>query len=284
MFGARRLAPVMAAFVLAIGFTVLYEGPVGATSYPEGEDPSTPLGACVQEADEENLEQWLCVGPSLYEATEAGKTELVEVVEPDAERVATMDQAVAAVFNPASNSNGMTFLGSATGLGAVLSTDALDTWCENGSICARVLSDYIGQVKGNAAYGNMSGVIGTFDIILTTNINGASPRFKGIFDWDSGPKLDFSNVKHNLMRTKDDSNRWSDYVDGTSGNGKFAISSADTRDSGPLMNAPPQKNSYQYRGKLTGRFDTSQTSLMNFAPLKGNKFTCHGSSGCLMDD
>lgn len=130
----------------------------------------------------------------------------------------------------------------------------------------------------------MSGKIGSFDIVLNTAINGSSARFRGIFDWDDGPKINFSNVKLNLIRTSDGSNRWSDYVDGTNGNGAFAISSSDTRDTGPRMDAPPQKNSYQYRGHLTGRFDTSQTSMMNFAPLKGNKFTCHGSSGCIMDD
>lgn len=283
MFIIQRPSLLGMAASCAFVFASMLATPTAVASDPM-EDPSTPVGACVEEADIENLGQWLCVGPSLYELTETGQTRLVDVIAQDSEVPVTMDQAVNAVFRPAAHSTRTSLLGSASDRGTVLPTDAVETWCENGTICYRVVSDYIGQVKGNAAYGNMSGGIGTFDIVLNTNINGSSPRFRGIFDWDSGPKINFSNVKHNLIRTSDGSNRWSDYVDGTSGNGAFAISSSDTRDTGPLMNAPPQRNSYRYRGELTGRFDTSQTSMMNVAPLKGNKFTCHGSSGCIMDD
>lgn len=137
---AQRLSLFGLAVLCAVSFASFFAIPAGAESDPM-EDPSTPIGACVEEADTENLSQWLCVGPSLYELTSNGQTKLVDVATQDGEVPVTMDQAVNAVFQPAAHSTGMSFLGAAPNRGAVLSTDTVETWCETGTICYRLVSD-----------------------------------------------------------------------------------------------------------------------------------------------
>jgi hypothetical protein len=56
--------------------------------------------------------------------------------------------------------------------------DDYDSWCENGSICTRNVTLFISETKGNAAYGDLTGVIGTFDVVLRTNLNGRQGQWK----------------------------------------------------------------------------------------------------------
>lgn len=104
-----------------------------------------------------------------------------------------------------------------------------DGWCENGSVCRTEISDYVAHAKGNAAYGDKDGVIGTFDVNLRVNLNGRSPRVQTWFDYDSGPRAVFSETRIQVIEDQGGPNpvaRWS-YVDGKDGNGKFAIGPSD---------------------------------------------------------
>ncbi len=67
--------------------------------------------------------------------------------------------------------------------------DDYDSWCEFGTVCARKISDYIAEVKGNGAYGDGDGVIGNIDFIVRQAFNGAYPRWRGLIIWDSGPVI-----------------------------------------------------------------------------------------------
>ncbi len=75
----------------------------------------------------------------------------------------------------------------------VRAQDDLDSWCENGNVCRRLKSDYIGETKGNAAYGDNNGVIGAYDAIITTNLNGRQARWTLTLIRDYGPKLNFAD-------------------------------------------------------------------------------------------
>jgi len=61
-----------------------------------------------------------------------------------------------------------------------------DTWCESTGICNRLLSDYIGVVKGNAFFGMGAQQWGSFDVGWRQNFNGRMPRWRLTLDWDNG--------------------------------------------------------------------------------------------------
>lgn len=75
--------------------------------------------------------------------------------------------------------------------GAIAQADDYDSWCENGRICSREKSAYISETKGNAAYGDNRGAIGSFDIIVRTNLNGRQAQWRVVYIWDSGPTITF---------------------------------------------------------------------------------------------
>ncbi|MFB9601456.1 hypothetical protein ACFFTQ_00500 [Streptomyces roseofulvus] len=67
--------------------------------------------------------------------------------------------------------------------------DDYDTWCENGTICSRKINDHTAEVKGNGAYGDSKGVIGSFDLVYRQSFDGNHPRWRTLLDWDSGPEI-----------------------------------------------------------------------------------------------
>lgn len=71
-------------------------------------------------------------------------------------------------------------------------------------MCTRKITDYVSETKGNAAYGDADGVIGSFDVVLRTNLNGRQPQWVGSLIKDSGPPIDFINVFINCERTTRD--------------------------------------------------------------------------------
>lgn len=167
----RRLAPTVLVPLFTVGFTVLSfvtvagAGAPGLGVHSEQIPDGTPLADCVNAAVEGDWEQWVCVGGNLRTASVAKKG-VAQAVQPSV-RDRTEESAEFA----------------STTAGA----DDYDGWCENGSICRRVISDYISETKGNAAYGDEDGVIGTFDQVLRVELNGRSPRMRGTWLWDSGP-------------------------------------------------------------------------------------------------
>jgi hypothetical protein len=76
-----------------------------------------------------------------------------------------------------------------------MSSDDYDGWCENGTICHRNISSYVSETKGNAAYGNQYGVIGNYDAIIRTNLNGRQAQWRATVIWDNGPQLSFSSTQ-----------------------------------------------------------------------------------------
>jgi hypothetical protein len=72
--------------------------------------------------------------------------------------------------------------------------DDYDTWCEYGTICHRLISDYVEETKGNAAWGDDEGVEGSYDAIVKTELKGRIAYSTVTLIWDTGPSLDFSET------------------------------------------------------------------------------------------
>ena len=115
---------------------------------------------CIHAATARQLAQWVCLGGTLqYTDLVAGRQSQPAI---RTEQIAS-DPVMLEDPPPPAN-------------GAVAPTDDYDTWCEFGSVCHRAISDYIAETKGNAGYGNSRGAIGSFDVILRTNLNGRQPQ------------------------------------------------------------------------------------------------------------
>lgn len=78
--------------------------------------------------------------------------------------------------------------------------DSYDTWCETGTICHRLISDYISETKGNAAYGDAKGAVGSYDVIIKTELNGRQANTTITTIWDSGPSLAFSSTRTQCLQ------------------------------------------------------------------------------------
>jgi hypothetical protein len=72
--------------------------------------------------------------------------------------------------------------------------DDYDTWCEYGSICHRLITDYIEETKGNAAWGDQDGVEGSYDAIVKTELKGRIAYSTVTLIWDTGPSLQFGGT------------------------------------------------------------------------------------------
>ena len=107
-------------------------------------------------------------------------------------------------------------------------SDPDDSWCENASICHSDISDYISKTKGNAAYGNQNGVIGTFDVVLRTNLNGRQPRYTVKYIRDTGPTL---TIKGTVNCVKDQ------VFDGTCGHYSVGTRTVSSKYTSGLINA-----------------------------------------------
>jgi hypothetical protein len=64
-----------------------------------------------------------------------------------------------------------------------------DTWCEYVSTCTSRYSRYIAWAKGNLAYGDSNGAIGTWDNTYRVNFSGRQPRYSIVAVHDTGPKV-----------------------------------------------------------------------------------------------
>lgn len=129
------------------------------------------LQDCVEQARLEALASWTCMGGALTTVDDKARP-VTRIISTDVEYTSATD-----------------------GTFAILADD-YDTWCESSSVCARKISSTIAEVKGNGAYGDLTGVIGEFDLIIRQAFDGQWPRWRNTLIWDSGPMIlpqEFSN-------------------------------------------------------------------------------------------
>lgn len=158
----------IASAIAAIAALLLTPAPANASD-ALAEDPN--VDSCANEALSHGYAQWACFGDTLNYVAGAARSE--SPITPERWSTRLIEDS-----HTASTSGAATTLSS---------TD--DTWCEYGSVCHSTMSDYASKAKGNAAYGDANGVIGTFDVVLRTTLNGRQPRYTVSFYHDSGPTV-----------------------------------------------------------------------------------------------
>jgi hypothetical protein len=114
-------------------------------------DPAT--AACAAEAMDRDIQTWTCMGPQLTYETATGAKHMNKKKRKGVVHTGLVKSALRAAR--------------AEVVASAVAGD--DGWCENGSTCTSRISRYISHTKGNAAYGDGDGVIGTFDANLRTN-------------------------------------------------------------------------------------------------------------------
>jgi len=151
-----------------------------------------------------------------------------------------------------------------------------DTYCEHTAICTRYRSAYISWTKANASYGNSSGGIGSFDIVLRTNLNGRQMRWRTEFWHDSGPALRFENVFIYCREdnTGPDSNCGSHGADG--GDGDFYIGTGSYRSG--FINGNRLNDSNDYYATISGYFFPSGYPRYIITTVRSAQVNCYGGS------
>ncbi|MFI5615391.1 hypothetical protein [Amycolatopsis sp. NPDC051903] len=160
--------------------------------------------------------------------------------------------------------------------GRVRGLDDYDTWCENGSVCDRTISDNIGETKGNAAYGNSSGAIGSFDVVLRTNLNGRQAQWRVTSIHDTGPSLQFSDAQVNCW---EEVNLSPDNSCGVYGAGSPAVSAR--WDSG-ILYSNRLNHSNEYYGAVNGSFTPAGYPAYPLGTLEGAYFNCSAKRQLLL--
>lgn len=257
-----------AAVSLAALTAVLLMGqPANATS-PSVARAATPVERCVAEADRQNYDTWTCLGGTVTYLDTKPETQRDSIAERGDSNESSADQAgwVTRVVAP----NAETTSTSSNDAVSVMSDD-WDSWCETGSICHRRVSSYISETKGNGAYGDQNGAIGSFDLILKTNLNGRQPRYNVGLLKDTGPNL---SVDSQVNCVKDQT------FDGTCGQFDVPTVYIGTYRSGLIYgnriadNAPDN-----YFSTLTGNFTPDGYGTRSFATLRSQDFICPSGSG-----
>jgi hypothetical protein len=246
----RALLAIACAFALAASFQVAASAQPGKADQQKVDETSRTLARCIDAALSSKAESWTCTPAGLTITDNAGKQS----------------------FSPVEPSVAPT-----TVSGGVVVMDDYDGWCENGSICHRVISSYIAETKGNAAYGNQNGVIGTFDVVMRINLNGRQAQTKVTLIWDSGPGIKFNEVWANCW---EEINLFPDTNCGNHYAGAPSIGPGNWRyDSGTLY-GNRLNNSNEYYMAVSGRFTPSGYPQYVMGVLESKYFNCYGNDNC----
>jgi hypothetical protein len=208
------------------------------------------LQPCVDLALEEKNRQWICTAEGLLAVTDqqgkpVGKLTPVKPANTGQDR------------------------------GAGPAWDDYDSWCESGTICRRIVNGnrYIGETKGNAAYGNQDGVIGSYDAVIRTRFHHRWPEWTVALIHDSGPNLRFSgtlmNCRQDLLAV--DRNCGFRHIGGPNlnvGNRRY--------DSTPKF-GPKLAERGMYYGVLTTNFTPAGYPAYVASPLRTAQYYCWDS-------
>jgi hypothetical protein len=226
---------------------------------PRGVSVPTGLKPCVDEAATTRAQQWVCVGDTLLVLKDAtGKS------------VNTTTQVAA---QPSTGAPAPQVSATPPRPGAVAADD-YDTWCETGTICTRQISYYVSETKGNAAYGNQNGVIGNYDAIIRTNLNGLSAQWRVTIIHDSGPMLSFSSSR---VQCTEDS--FFPQVCGVHNLPNISVSSSAWRYDFATIYGNKLVNSDAYHGAFLTNFTPTGYPRYTAGVLSTQQFTCPGAGG-----
>ncbi len=222
----------------------------------DGDEGASAIAPCIELAYETRASAWLCTPAGLTVFTndeQGGMTSEFTAVEP----------AVPALWESSEPS---------------VLYDDYDGWCENGSVCHREISFYIEETKGNAAYGNAAGVIGTFDVILRTSLNGRQPQFRISLIWDQGPTLHFGGVAASCFEVVDN---WPDSHCGTEGAGAPTIGPGGWRWNSDTLFGNRLNDNSDYYGAVNGDFRAEGYNIpFAIGQLESTRFFCAPNTNC----
>lgn len=137
-------------------------------------------------------------------------------------------------------------------------------------------SQYISETKGNAAYGNQNGVIGSYDAVIRTNITGRKSNNTLTLIWDSDPSLRFTGGR--IFCYED---RNPDLNCGTNIVSDRTMSSTSWRWSTGLMNGEKLVNGNYYYNQYATSFTPTGYSKYTAGKLNTQRFWCpRGAAGC----
>lgn len=144
--------------------------------------------------------------------------------------------------------------------------------------CRLKISSYIHETKGNAAYGNQNGVIGSYDAIVRTSMNGRQHRWTVTLIHDSGPSLGFSYAK---MRCWQDRDWWtSDLHCGDKGVGSPSVSRYSRTWTSSLIYGNRLVNSDDYYAQFLTNFTPYGYPTYTAGPLRTAHVNCYGNDNC----
>ncbi len=248
---------------LALAATLTTLLPTSANAAPVA---PTPLQRCTDAAVQRGELLWTCVGgtltylapvKALAPASEPARVTAAEGVPEWKTEVIAADRQQR---TPASSA----------AVSPMGSGDEWDTWCETGTVCTRPISAYISETKGNGAYGDQNGAIGSFDLILRTNLSGGQPRYNVGINQDSGPLLTVNSTINCV---------WDKLFDGTCGH--FAVPQVYVGNyRSNLIYGTRVPSSGTYFSTLTGNFTPDGRANMAFAALQTAKFNCSSVTVC----
>jgi hypothetical protein len=245
----RTLTLSLVGTALALVASLLLPVPAGyAASVKDGDG----LQPCIDLALKQRVEQWVCSGAGLTSTTRDAKGNVV------------------------TETTSIGFKVDYQGYASI--QDDYDTWCEYGSVCHRFInSSYIEEVKGNAAYGNSSGAIGSFDVILRTNLNGRQARWNLYLIWDSGPNLNFLDDYVSCIQIVV---FWPDISCGHHYAGNVPILGPHGyRYNSPTIYGNWLANAADYKGEVTSLFVPDGYPAYGIQPLDSLAFTCPSGDG-----
>lgn len=231
----------------------LTTGPASAAPAPRADGTTQALAPCLAEAKAVKAAAWVCTPAGLTTFDDHGRSTFTAV-----------SPSVAPRTTVASGTSRL--------------ADDYDYWCENGSICHRKVSTYIEETKGNAAYGDLRGVIGTFDVVLRTNLNGRQAQWRVSLIWDSGPGLSFDPVG---VLCYEEINNLPDNNCGVHPAGTARIHGGSWRWDSSTIYGNRLNNSNEYYGTATGSFRADGYSLVfTMGALESSYFYCYGTARC----
>ncbi|GAB3901847.1 hypothetical protein GCM10029964_091260 [Kibdelosporangium lantanae] len=161
--------------------------------------------------------------------------------------------------------------------------DDWDSWCETEAICHRNPdgNKYIEETKGNGTWGDQSGVRGSFDIIIRTNLNGRQPRWTSALIWDSGEAVWVGGATiecwEEISLWPDNSCGYFEYPE------TRAISPGNARLDSGLIYGNYLVNSNDYYSSFVGYFnpDSDPDFEISIPPLESTYYNCPRNDICM---
>ncbi|WP_253776997.1 hypothetical protein [Goodfellowiella coeruleoviolacea] len=156
-----------------------------------------------------------------------------------------------------------------------ITQDDHDNWCETGSACHRIVSNYTQETKGNVAYGNQDGLIGTYDVILRTDLVGRQAQWRQSLILDTGPAIQFNEVWVNCW---EETTMTPGINCGNHYAGAPVVNGVSPYFNSQLLFGNRLNNSDEYYGAVTARFTPSGYSQYVMGMVETPRFNCYGST------